>query len=537
MHQEQHQEGLETRPSGYYTPDGINYNLFQLSHTPTPPHLRELALRQLNTYLNTKKESFLGYQVGQKMDFQRFSAYLNMSPNNIGNSFSTGQESVNPRDGFFRLNTKWIERAVLDYFARLWHAKSPHLSSEDKDPDWKETYWGYVLSMGATEGNLYGVRNGRDYLSGIKLQYDQEAADIFLSNKNHDPNEAALRYLSYHKAEEPHNPAHLTPVLIYSSTTHYSVQKISKILMIKTFQEVGEELKEPCPITGDTKWVKTIPTNEDGTMNLEALKKVVQFFSSRKYPVLVNFNYGTTWTGGLDDVGAAVAELRPILEKNGMWERELKWRSNGKEETEIRNGFWFHVDGALGAGYVPFVQDQKELAGTFPMFDFRLPIHSITASGHKWMGMPWPCGIYLTKNKFLTTADTPAYVSSLDLTLAGSRNALTPILMWDYLSQTSFKEQQDEVMDALDLAETTKQLLEEAGRRPYRAKGSLAVVFDKPNDINIIKRFSMPVVQDKAHILIMKHVTPRLIYRLLEALKNDDNNKITNTECNYSQGW
>jgi histidine decarboxylase len=57
-------------------------------------------------------------------------------------------------------NTKKVEVHVLDYFARLWNIKSPH------DPSDGESYWGYLLSMGSTEGNLYGLWQAREYLQG-----------------------------------------------------------------------------------------------------------------------------------------------------------------------------------------------------------------------------------------------------------------------------------------------------------------------------------------------------------------------------------
>ena len=58
------------------------------------------------------------------------------------------------------MNTKWMERNVLDYYASFWNAKWPH------DPEDPETYWGYVSTMGSSEGNLHGIWSTRDYLQG-----------------------------------------------------------------------------------------------------------------------------------------------------------------------------------------------------------------------------------------------------------------------------------------------------------------------------------------------------------------------------------
>ncbi len=78
------------------------------------------------------------------------------------------------------MNAKDHEVAVLDYMARLWSSKTPF------DPTQGDSYWGYVLSMGSTEGiipplyhlvylyylgNTYGLWQARDYLQGKSLRY------------------------------------------------------------------------------------------------------------------------------------------------------------------------------------------------------------------------------------------------------------------------------------------------------------------------------------------------------------------------------
>ena len=52
---------------------------------------------------------------------------------------------------YYGQSTLWMEHNVLNYYASLWHAKWPH---DPKDP---ESYWGYTLTMGSSEGNLYAI--------------------------------------------------------------------------------------------------------------------------------------------------------------------------------------------------------------------------------------------------------------------------------------------------------------------------------------------------------------------------------------------
>jgi histidine decarboxylase len=521
-------ENSNKRPSGYWTPESIDYRTFQLSKEILPERQRTLARKQLLAFANHHKSKFLGFQATQELQFSHLSEYLNMSMNNIGDSFSNPNKPGEvPPDGYYSLNCKWMERAVLDYYAELWNAKYPRLTQED-DPggkEWLETYWGYIVSMGSTEGNLLAMRNGRDYLNGTRLEYDEAKANAFQANATNDssPKAHLMEFLNYQKPDIS-SSNEFTPVLFFSKATHYSVKKIGEILQIDGFGSIGKA-KYPgqCPITPDGKWSsQVVPENPDGSINFEDLAKLVDFFAAKKYPILINFNYGTTWAGGYDNVGEATKILIPILKKHGMYEREVTWKDkSGVSHKKTRNGFWFHVDGALGAGYVPFIKNggRAEEAAPFPDFDFRQEIHSIAVSGHKWMGAPWPCGIYMTKNKFLISNDVPSYVGSMDSTLAGSRNAFSSVLMWDYLSKTSYVKQRREILSALALVERTYERLVQiyGPEKVKKVPGSVMIRFPKPN-LKIVKDFSLSSSGNEAHILMMRTVSEDQIDKLIRAL-------------------
>ncbi|MFT5821580.1 MAG: histidine decarboxylase [Crocinitomix sp.] len=521
----------ENVPSGYWTPKRIDYRAFQLSKNALTETQRNIALRQLSRYISSHKETFLGFQATQKLDFSHLSEYLDVSVNNIGDSFANPNKPGEvPPDGYYTLNCKWMERAVLDYYAELWNAKYPRLTKED-DPggkEWPETYWGYIVSMGSTEGNLLAMRNGRDYLNGTRLEYDEAKANAKrLTNENDaSPGAHLLEYLNY-QSPESDNENEYTPVLFFSRATHYSVKKIGQVLQIDDFNELGKK-KYPgqCPITPDGKWTdEPVHINKDGSIDLKILGILVNFFAEKKHPILMNFNYGTTWTGGYDNVGEAIKILVPILKKHGMYEREVTWKDrDGNTHTSIRNGFWFHVDGALGAGYAPFVKlgENKDEASVFPDFDFRQEIHSIAMSGHKWVGAPWPCGIYMTKNKFLISNDVPSYVGSMDSTLAGSRNSFSAMLMWDYLSKSSYAKQSREIQRALALVgRTYAKLIEIYDEESVKVvPGSVMIRFPKPS-IDIVKKYALSSSGNESHILMMRTITEAQIDVLIADLKRD----------------
>jgi histidine decarboxylase len=507
---------------------GINYKDFYLPSTGLTPDQRAVALRQLHNYQCMQKAHFLGYQVNQRLDYQEdLMEYLNYHINNVGDPFESGN---------FTANTKWIERAVLDYYASLWNARWPH---DANDP---ESYWGYVLTMGCTEGNLYGLWNGRDYLAGKFLFDDPSAEEEARLASLESQFRSVTRRLIYqqtHALEE--NPNAHTPVAFYSEDTHYSIIKVMRVMDIQTFYEIGTH-KYPGenPLAPGKPWPKEVPSqgghDGPGSIDIESLCKLVEFFAAKGYPILVSFNYGTTFKGAYDDVEAAGFALLPILQKYGLDERKVYYDPEDPTKYDIRNGYWFHVDGALGAAYMPFIEiayNAGKIPQRGPNFDFRLPfVHSIAMSGHKWIGSPLPCGIYMTKTKYqLRPPDDPEYIGSQDTTFAGSRSGLSPILLWDYLAKHSYEAQIDKALYTEKVAiyayQELKQLEEKLKDDLWVARTPLALTvrFKHAND-DIVFKYSLSsetlyVNGQKrvySHIFIMEHVTTTLIDELIQDL-------------------
>lgn len=61
-----------------------------------------------------------------------------------------------------------------------------------------------------------------------------------------------------------------------------------------------------------------------------------------------------------------------------------------------------------------------------PMVTFRKPIGSVSVSGHKFIGAPVPCGVVITRQKYIAAlANNVEYLNSRDATIMGSRNGYT----------------------------------------------------------------------------------------------------------------
>ena len=493
---------------------GLDCDLYQLSNTPLTKERQQKALRQLESYLKTQQNNFLGYQVNEKVNYaENLSFMLNMHTNNIGDPFVNGNLTV---------NTKVMERAVLDYFAKLWHAQTPSI------PDNKESYWGYVLSMGSTEGNLYALYNARDYLKG-KALYKEPHGGLSL-----------IRPMK--QSSHPKNAYH--PIAFYSEDTHYSITKIVRALEIRTFYEIGEnEYKGQCPITADGEWPKEVPSENGnagpGSVDINKLVQLVEFFARTGSPPLIILNVGTTFKGAYDDVEQIGYRLKPILERYNLYERTVEYAPG---QYDVRSGYWIHVDGALGASYLPFLEKaQRRIKGHIPKFDFSLPfVHSIVTSAHKYPGCPVPSGIYMTKRKYqIAPPDDPEYIGSPDTTFAGSRNALSPAVLWCHYANTSDELEIEKAIQVEETAKYAETKLKELERK-YQRKGyklwvdrspfALTVRFRDPNDDNVIRKYSLSQMQllfdgeqiprKYVHIFLMPSVTKNLIDNLIQDLTN-----------------
>lgn len=510
-------------------PLGLDPQLFELSAEGLSESARNAALSAFAEVMASKRNHCLGYQVNQFGMYGDLAQYLTMHLNNVGDPFI---------DGNYTLNSKVMERAVLDFYADLWHATRPH------DSENPESYWGYVLTMGCTEGNLYGLWNARDYLAGKGLLDDPETQPQAAESNVQAANPVAMimRRLLWQQAPTPAGNANAySPVAFYSEDTHYSVIKIMRILGIQTFYELGKNhYPGQCPLRGTQgHWPQEVPSEGGalgpGSIDGEALTELVSFFADRGYPILINLNYGTTFKGAYDDVGAICAALKPVFQRNGLESREVVYDpATGAKDT--RRGFWIHVDGALGATSMPFLERahaQGRISQRGPDFDFRLPyVTSIAASGHKWIGAPFPTGLYMTRVKHqLRPPSDPAYIGSPDTTLAGSRSGLAPIVLWTFLASHSHEAQIERALRCEHLAGYAHARLLRLSQTlsldlwVHRTPLALAVLFRQPSR-SIVAKYSLScetVLVDGtprafAHIYLMEHVNQAKIDELIDDL-------------------
>ena len=143
------------------------------------------------------------------------------------------------------------------------------------------------------------------------------------------------------------------PIVYFSDATHYSVPKTAEILRIRS---------------------QVVPTNHTGAIDVPELMSAILKNDPVTHPPFIFANFGTSFTCAYDDVEEIVAQF---------------------EKYNIEK-YYIHVDAALGGFFMPFLEGERDIKERVPIFDFRLPIDSISVSGHKAIGTPFPCGILLT---------------------------------------------------------------------------------------------------------------------------------------------
>lgn len=313
-------------------------------------------------------------------------------------------------DSYFRSNTHEIEREVIARFAEL--MKLPQSQA-----------WGYVTN-GGTEGNMHGLFLARElFPDGI---------------------------------------------VYFSSETHYSVVKITRVLNMRNIM---------------------IKSQENGEIDYDTLYEALQIY--KDIPAIFMANIGTTMKGAVDNIH----KVKSIF-----------------NELEIEQHY-IHADEALSGMILPFVDNPQP-------YGFDAGIDSVAISGHKLIGSPVPCGVVLTKRQYVAKiARAIEYVGIMDTTLPGSRNALTPIILWYALERYGIEGYKLIVKEMLDVAEYAVQCFQKQGIPAWRNENSVTVVIPRPSD-EVLHKWQLAPQANIAHIITMQHVTREMIDEIVSDCVN-----------------
>ena len=107
-------------------------------------------------------------------------------------------------------------------------------------------------------------------------------------------------------------------VVFFCQNSNSSLPKLCDLVNIPMCNVVGlEKYPSENPLGGD--WVFGVPCTGDdagpGTIDIDALEMLVDFFSRKGHPIVVIFNYGITVKGSCNGVKTAGERLVRILKK------------------------------------------------------------------------------------------------------------------------------------------------------------------------------------------------------------------------------
>ncbi len=252
---------------------------------------------------------------------------------------------------------------------------------------------------------------------------------------------------------------HPEGICYFSEDTHYSVAKILRLQHTRSIM------------------IKSTP---DGSMDCADLRETLRIH--RDVPPIIFANIGSTMKGASDDLAA----MRAIL-----------------DELAITSAY-IHADAALSGIILPFVKKPQP-------WNFADGADSISISGHKLLGCPLPCGVVLARRKNVDRiARSIEYVGVLDTTIAGSRSAITPLMLWYRLKSLGHEGIAQIVQRSLQLADYAITQLQARGIKAWRHTHSITVVFPRPPE-SMMKKWIIAPKKDIGHIITLPHVTESVI--------------------------
>lgn len=251
-----------------------------------------------------------------------------------------------------------------------------------------------------------------------------------------------------------------TGYIYYSQHSHYSIPKAINLTRSHSIE---------------------IPVQPSGEMDYTALATALK---NNNHPAIIIANIGTTMTGAIDNIKL----IKTTLHQAGI------------------KDYYIHCDAALHGLILPFRQNPK-------MFNLAA-IDSLTISGHKLIGSPLPCGIFLCRKNVIKNFDKYIeYVQTPDMTIAGSRNGLTPLILWQkFLAHNDLKNIVDLVIERADY---TIQKFQNKHMHAWRNEDSPIVIFPSPS-MKIVKKWMLAQQGDIAHIVTMPHVDEAMIDAFVE---------------------
>lgn len=255
-------------------------------------------------------------------------------------------------------------------------------------------------------------------------------------------------------------------IVYYSDEAHYSVPKAVKLLRMD--------------------W-RTIGATQGGEIRYQELRDCLTL--NRDRPAIISANIGTTMKGAIDEVEKIVDVLRTV----------------GVER------FYIHCDAALFGAYLPFLDGA-------PCFDFRLPVGSISISGHKFLGSAIPCGVVLARKTYVDAVrGNPEYIATVDDTISGSRDGFSVLVLWHNVKRFGREGMVELAHECLENARHTVGRLRAIDWPAWVNPFSNIVVIAQP-PAPVVKKWYLASQGSMSHVVVMPGVTRAMLDAFVDDL-------------------
>jgi histidine decarboxylase len=248
------------------------------------------------------------------------------------------------------------------------------------------------------------------------------------------------------------------PTLYASQEAHYSIAKIARMLRLRTV---------------------IVASDSRGNMDVVDLAACID----PERPAVVVASVGTTMKGGIDDTDAIASALRTA----GV-------------------PFRIHVDAALMGGLLPFLDDRPFFSGS---------VDSACVSGHKFFGVPFPCGVYMSRHG--PRGAMTEVTGSLDSTVSGSRSGHGSLFLDHIIAKKGVDGFRKDALACIDTAQYFVDTVDPSWGAWRNDKSPIVVMKRAPD--KIARHWQLASQGPLSHVIAMPHVTKRKINVLTRDLR------------------
>ncbi|QQP56414.1 Uncharacterized protein FKW44_001080 [Caligus rogercresseyi] len=225
-----------------------------------------------------------------------------------------------------------------------------------------------------------------------------------------------------------------------------------------------------------------VKSQENGELDYDDLERHIKDNLPR--PAIISLNIGSTMKGAIDSI------------------KKTKAVFNKLKLTQ----FHIHCDAALDGGFLPLICDT-------PQHGFDMGIDSLAISLHKYLGVPMPTSIFLTRKNLLKSN-----VEDIIEDIFSVKDGIITALIWYAVNRQRTIPPGTEAKQQLEKAEYIHQKLRDISYPAWKNPHSNLVYFKKPSP-EIIAKWKLASVEELSHIVLMQHVDYDIINEFFEDMK------------------